>query len=139
MGFTTWIDGRRTYGIAAASRVALVYLWANGEIGIAPAAAGFGLALGGTTLRAGLKGDLARLAKAFGKVAPLLLIVGVLVAAGCATLGGGTAEAKAAEKAAVLGAAVLIAPPFNLLVPGIWAIIEAVGVILAKPVPAALA
>ena len=134
MSLGTWLDGRRTYGVAALSRVALVYLWANGEIGIGPAAAGFGLALGGTTIRAGIKGDLTRLARALGKVAPLLLL-GLLLTA-CATFGGGSAEAKAAEKAAVLGAAVLIPSPFNLLVPGAWAVIEALGVILAKPKPA---
>ena len=137
MSLTTWLDGRRTYAIAAASRVALVYLWANGDIGIGTAATGFGVALGGTTLRAGIKGDLTRIAKALGKVAPLVLL-GLFLTA-CATLGGGTDEAKAAEKAAVLGAAVLIPPPFNLLVPGAWAIVEALGVIFAKPAAVVLA
>ena len=135
MSIETWLDGRRTYGVAALSRVALVYLWANGDIGIAPAAAGFGIAVGGSALRAGISGDLARLAKAVGKVAPLLLL-GLLLTA-CATFGGGSDEAKAAEKAAVLGLGPLIPPPFNLLVPGAWAIVEALGVILAKPKPVA--
>ena len=132
MSIESFLEGRRTYAIAAASRVALVYLWANGDIGIGTAATGFGVALGGTTLRAGIRGDLTRLARALGKLSPLLIFAGLLLV-GCATFGGGTDEAKAAEKAAVLGAAVLIPPPFNLLVPGAWAIVEALGVIFAKP------
>ena len=136
MGFGAWIDGRRTYAVAAGSRLAIAYLWANGLLGHEAAAAGFAAALGGSALRAGIKGDVARFAKGIGKSAPLLLVAGVLVVAGCATLGGGTAEQKAAEAAAVLGLAPLIPPPFNLLIPAAWGLIEALGLIFAKPAKA---
>ena len=136
MGFATWIDGRRTYAVAAGSRLAIAYLWSNGLIGHEAAAGVFALALGGSAARAGgkkIEAAVERLAKALGKAAPLILITGVLVVAGCATLGGGSAEAKAAEAAAVLGLAPLIPPPFNLLLPAAWGLVEALGVIFAKP------
>ena len=118
MGFTDWINGRRTYAIAAGSRLAIAYLWSNGVIGHEAAAAGFTAALGGSALRAGISGDLTRFARAFRRTAPLLLIGGLAIAVvGCATFGGGTDEAKAAEKAAALGLGAFIPPPFNLLVP----------------------
>ena len=134
MGFTDWINGRRTYAVAAGSRIAIAYLWSNGIIGHEAAAAGFTAALGGSALRAGITGDIGRLAAAFRKVAPLLLLGGLAaLIVGCATLGGGTAEAKAAEKAAALGLAAFIPPPFNLLVPAAWGLVEALGLVFAKP------
>ena len=41
-----------------------------------------------------------------------------------------------AEAAAVLGLAPLIPPPFNLLIPAAWGLIEALGLIFAKPAKA---
>lgn len=132
MSLQTWLDGRRTYAVLAAGRLSLVYLWSNGVIGHEAAAAGMGIGLAGSAARAGGAKTLAAV-RALGKSAPLLLLAGILVAAGCATFGGGTEEAKVAEKAAILGLGPLIPPPFNLLVPAAWGLVEALGLIFAKP------
>lgn len=132
MSIESWLDGRRTYAIAAGGRLAAVYLWANGAIGHEAAALVFGGGALATAGRAGGAKTLAaveKLAKALSKSAPLLLVA--LLVVGCATLTGGDDAAKAAEKAGFMGLSAFIPPPFNLLIPAVWGIVEALGVIFA--------